>query len=220
MPDDELSLPRRFENDRLAVARLFFFRGERAPDFLAGELVESHHFGVAGPAHNGDQAIPIHHWSAGHTPGRRLRVIVLDVILLPDDLASPGFQAYQGAFGALNVHVIAFDGRRCARADRVRLHQADVVDIPLLRPQNPACLFVQTNGAFGSLRIDAANEIGDVDSTAGDGGPGVARVDRSAPFDGEALSGKFVENAGFRPYTQAASAAPLGPVISHERRAR
>ena len=118
---------------------------------------------------------------AGHAPGGDLRVEILDKIFLPDDLTGLDFEAEQRALGAENVNMVAVHGGSGAGADGVGLHQADVVDVPFLGPEDATGFLVQAEEAFGPLGVQAAKEVGDEDASSGDGRAGEPAVDGRPP---------------------------------------
>ena len=67
--EHELAHAARLDDDRLVVAGLGI-RRQRAPDFLAGVLVERDQLAVRLAADEADQAVAVHERRAGHAPRR------------------------------------------------------------------------------------------------------------------------------------------------------
>ena len=83
----------------------------------------------------------------------------------------------------------------------------------MLGPEDAAGLLIEAENALGAFGVERLGEVGDEDAAVGYGRAGVSAVDGSAPLDGQAVLGKFVEDAGLVPDTEPAFAAPLGPVV-------
>ena len=70
-------------------------------------------------AGDADQLVAVDERMAGIAPQRRLRVVFLGQILLPDDVARIGLEADEIAFAAERVDLVAIDDRRAPRPGRV-----------------------------------------------------------------------------------------------------
>ena len=103
--------------------------------------------------------------------------------MLPDDLASFDFEAHQSAFGAQHVNAIAIHGGGGARADRISVHQADVVSVPLLGPEDAAGFLIKTEDTLGAFGVERACKVGDKDASVGYRWAGESAFDRSPPLD-------------------------------------
>ncbi len=229
MPDDELGRAACFEKKRRSVAGARDFHADRFPQDFTIHLVERDHVRVVRAAGDYNHTRPIHQRRRRHAPHRNLEAKLLDVIFAPKQRAGGRVQAAQMAHGALYVNAIAVNCGRGARPDRVGLHDARVVCVPLAGPKSFPGLLVESHDAFFALEPRSApqvhfgsgrrtvggvhgTEVGDKDPSVGYGGSRVAGLDRRPPFDSEAGGGKGVEDAGFVQHTAAASAAPFRPV--------
>ena len=184
IPDDQLSRAAGGDDDRLPDAKLGVGR-QRAPDFLAGDLVERDHLGIPLAADERDQAIAVDERRAGEppikAPLRAVRAVVGRVVFLPEDVAALHVQAEELAVGAREIHAIAVDRGCRARTKRPR-HPA-VVRRPFPRPQNLPGLFVQGQRALRAAQTLRRREVCDKDPPVGDSRPGEPGLDRRPPQD-------------------------------------
>ena len=118
MPDDQLRRAAGVDQDRLRIARLPI-RRQRAPELLAGPLVERDHLGVGLAPDETDESVAVDQRRPGDPPRRNGRIEILDVVPLPDDAAVGDVEHEEVAHRPEDVHPVAIERRRGARTDRV-----------------------------------------------------------------------------------------------------
>src|SRR5439155_12527048 len=109
VPRDQLPRAARVDDDQGAEARREL-PGHRPPQLLAGPLVEGDDTRIRIAADQTNQPVAIdQRWAAEPPPRRPLlrpRVIVGQVVLLPQDLTGLAIQAEQIAGGAKKIHPV------------------------------------------------------------------------------------------------------------------
>src|SRR5205809_1891785 len=140
MPDDQLPESARFDDERLGIA-LFGIRRQSPPEFLAGDLIERHDFGIRPATNDCDHAASVDQRCVRDSPSRHFGAEIFDVVLSPDHVACPNIQTEKETAGPDDIYAIAVYCRGCARADSVAY--AAVIRVPLARPKNLACLLVE-----------------------------------------------------------------------------
>ena len=202
-------------------------RRRRSPDLGAGVLVERH--GVrAIAAGEADELVAVDERMAGVAPHRRLRVVFLRQILLPNDFARVGLEADEIALGAERVDLVAVDDRRAARAGRVRdrvLHRVLVVPL-LLAGRLVEAQHALDAGEFLAVEVvDFHVVVGDVVGRRKPcRRPRPARRIRPPPARATRRAGRPRETSRrrpvFAPHVVALRPHPLRPIVgaAHERR--
>ena len=219
VPDDELAHAPGFVDDRLAVTHLADHL-DRAPDLLPGPLVEGDDERVRLTADDSNQLVAVDERRARGAPGRNAGVVLLDVVLAPDDVAVLDVEAEQAPGGAGDVDAVAVHGRRGPRPLRVGDHQHPVGGLPLVGPEDLAGLLVESDDALGAVegpRLGILQPIEHEHPAAGNGGPGVAGTERRPPLDLQSLFRERLDDAVLLPDSQAIDAAPLLPVVRRQR---
>ena len=150
LPNDQLSGAARLVDARLAVAHL---GGDldRAPDLLAGVLVERHHERIGLATHQRNQTVSVDQGCARDAPGGHAGVVVRDVVLLPDERPGLHVQAEQPAGRADHIDTIPVHGRCGPWSHRVGEHEHPVGCRPLVGPEQLAGLFVQHHQPLGAI---------------------------------------------------------------------
>src|SRR6267378_6115535 len=141
MPDYQLPEPARLDDERLGVA-LFRIRRQSPPEFLAGDLIERHDFGIRPATDDCDHAFSVDQRGVRDSPSRHFGAKVFDVVLSPDHAACANVQTEKDTAGADDIHAVAVHCRSCARPDGVA--DAAVVRLPLARPKSFARLLIET----------------------------------------------------------------------------
>src|SRR5437867_6516925 len=112
MPNDELPFPAKFINHRRRVTG--FFRRERAPNLLAGVLVERHrHTSLS--AGKANELLTIDEWMSGEAPERSGNPKLLLKLARPQHLPAGRFQAEEISFRAKRIDFASSDDWRRAR---------------------------------------------------------------------------------------------------------
>ena len=219
VPDDELPRAARLVDDRLAVAHLPD-HVDRAPELLAGPLVEGDDQRVRLAADDGDQPVAVDQRRARGAPGRDAGVVLGDVVLAPDHVAGLDVETEQAAGGAGDVDPVTVDGRRGPRAAGVRNHQHAVGGPPLAGPENLAGLLVERHDALGAVerpRLRILQPVEHEHAAVGDGRTRVAGTDRRPPLDLQPLVRKRLDDAVLVPDPEPVRSAPLPPVVRRQR---
>jgi hypothetical protein len=141
--------------------------------------------------------------------------------LLPNDRTVGCLQTRQVTFGAKDVNVVAIDGRRAARAARVR---DEVVTVVLVTPQLVAGLGVEFEQAFDARQlVTVPGLVGDfacgflvfeqVNGAVSDRRAGIAVMHGYSPCVVEPLLGERLHQAFDPPNTVTLGPTPLGPFV-------
>ena len=119
IPDDELPRAAGLDDDRLRDAEVRF-AVERAPDLLAGHLVERHDPRVLRAADEADEPRAVDQRRAGEAPVepplQPVDAIVLGVVLAPEEFAGLHVERRQDARASQGVDAVFIDRRRRAGA--------------------------------------------------------------------------------------------------------
>src|SRR5262249_51938284 len=145
---------------------------------------------------------------------------ILDEVLRPDRFPGLRLQAPEVTHRSERVDLVADDGRRGPRAERV----ADLLvrAVVLVFPNLLAGVFVQAHDALlarrgrgpGRLFSDRAGDpVHTVDEPAGHRRPAVTGPERRLPHLLRTVLGEFVEDALLAPDAIALWAEPLRPVV-------
>ena len=219
MPDDELPDAAGLVDDRLAVAHLAD-DVEGAPQLLPGPLVERHHQRVRLAADDGDQPVAVDQRRARDTPGGDAGVVVVDIVLRPDQLARFDIDTTQNPGRADRIHAVAVDRWRGARAAGVRDLQHAVRRGPLVGPQLLPGRLVEGDEALGAVeraRLRILQPVENEHAPARHGRSRETGSDRRPPRNLQGGIRKLVDDPGLVPDRQAVGAAPLRPVLGAHR---
>ena len=221
MPDDELPDPAGLIDDRRAGAAAP--RVERAPALGARPLVERDHQRVRLAAHHGDELLAVDQGSARRAPGRHARVVLDEVVPVPDHPPGLDVEAPQQPGRPEHVDAVLVHGGRGHRPGGVRHHQRPIGRTPRVAPQLLAGLLVEGQyplSAVQGARLGILQPVGHEDAAVSHRRTGEPVADRGPPLHLQPRGGELVDDPRLVPHAQPAGASPLAPVLGNDGRRR